>query len=478
MAVNEVQPQYPTPPRYPTPPNQCQAGPDWGSEQMEQGQSRWPGTTLEQEEEKKQRSKWMRFRRLFRARPIEEGPSVEDGRRLEARGSGFKRFIMGKLNIFKKFGEKSKAPEENPYQAQPAGDQSTSGQPPQTQSGGFSNAGSPLPPYSESASTSEQTTPPPGYHTTPSSTSARSGYVSQTLGAQYGVGRAQRFDTVPAPGQSQQNSYGGLDAQDGRLFSPSYGPPKQTTGPPYPQHSSYDGMPTSDGREHELTEDEIVNAKKAEANFIRNQTLEKSQQVLGQLDQALDKLTDINATVDRQDEMLAHAEAKLYESETSTRIAALHTKDLRKVQSLASTFGDKRRLKSKNEAIQNARIQNEADKEMLRQDWAMRSTAVADVARNAESQAPKVLGANSTKAQLNRERFMIEDDDGSQEAVEVQIGENLAAISLGTGKLHQLALVTNAKLANSNEIVSRMSDKAERVQERVHKGRIELESIR
>lgn len=372
---------------------------------------------------------------------------------------------MGRLNFFKK---KSKAPEENPYQGQPAADENPYSQP-QAQSWESPRPGSTLPPYSDSASIADQKTPPPGYHSTFSSTSPRPGYASQPLGARDGVGRTQRFDASPVPGQPQQQSYGGLDDRNERLFPANYNPPKQAPRPTHPQDGPDSTIgPGEDGR-REMTDDEQANATYAQVNRYLDDGVMVARNIRGLAEQAQDRFGEVNWTVDRQGEMMNRAQENLTKAGASAQTATRAAKEVGISGQWFSGIRESQRDNARNKAAFNDRgaVEQELEAEQQR-----RQQSNQELTRKLgdNTSKPRTLGLSGTK---NPNRFDCEMADEMEEKDQF-IEESLQQTGLIVNQLHQHSVALNHKLEYQVQQASRMAEMAERANHQVGKGQTVL----
>lgn len=143
--------------------------------------------------------------------------------------------------------------------------------------------------------------------------------------------------------------------------------------------------------------------------------------------------------------------------EIDADIAGLHTTDLEKVNgSILSSIGDKSRVQRKMAGIDNYRRAGEqrwAEKKEEARGWHAQTANSLT-----EREEPRKLGGNK----VVRTDFMMEDDDGTQEAAETRLANNMQILEDDIKDIKRTALAINGlakaqikQLERTTEQVSR-----------------------
>ncbi|KAL1841265.1 hypothetical protein VTJ49DRAFT_7267 [Mycothermus thermophilus] len=419
---------------------------------------------------------------------------------------------MGRLgSLFKKSDDKGKnardAPE-NPYAQQPpAGQQSAPSQSdPYTQFNNnqyngnrFASQPSGLPSGPRPGGLPSQVAPgprpgpPPSYSSYDRSSSATSGpamgtgFPKDKYGAADGFGK-NRFDTPdsnssggPRP-SPRPGGYGNLDPDDGRsaLFAGYNGAAKQTPGPrsDVPGGPGYGAMPGTQQTfvdKSQMTEEEREQYEydeiKNEVNQVRNETEDSLDRSLARAREARERNAQMLESLNRQGEMLAHANQLTVETEVQAKRGDLNVKDLHDATgSMFKVFTARKRA----DKLNDEKLRQDLEAKQLRQQaQALKRDGFGRQQQELPSRKPQTLGTRADPA--HRKRFVLEEEDEEQEA---RIDDKLEELNDIVSGVRLDAKKMNNVLAEQDVLIRKMAERTDRVQDNLIATQNRMDRIR
>ncbi|KAK4170208.1 hypothetical protein QBC43DRAFT_305590 [Cladorrhinum sp. PSN259] len=403
---------------------------------------------------------------------------------------------MGRFgSLFRKSDDKkSDEANENPYAQQSSGD-SYSPQPPSASSFQSYNqqqhsqnqSGLPSGPRPGGGYGRTDLSAPPPYNQGPSAYSPSDkkaspnvpspGYGNDRFGAQSGYG-ANRYNNDAASVQNhalppqRQGGYGGLGGDDNPLFS-GYSQQPGRDASSVPPQEQFDELRDEYGNRREMTEEEREEAQvqmnKGEIVDTLRDTVSSTKRSRQMLEDAQERMISMNKQLARDAEILNNAEDRLDDSYHQNKLASanLDNLDAANTSIFNLTANSRGKLAERSARKHQATREREIAKQDLRK-------AEQEANREWEASArtkPAILGARGKK---DNSKYVFDDNDGEQEALNDEIDDDIDAMADGTANLKIMAMAMNRELDRQVGQTDRMAEKANKSYDHLNKNRAHM----